>query len=164
EEKVFRHGPTLPPGRPGSTIGAGGLNGRVRNGNGCGPSARRTGKRENLCLGASLHLESCTGQVYVLMVARSSPRPISTGWLRTLLSLHLRPIHLVIYKGSYSLEGMGDLILRGTSRLDAFSAYSFRTWLSSRAPGGTTGVPAVRSPRSSRTRGDSSQISCARGR
>src|SRR5690606_7347283 len=86
--KAFRHGPTLPLGRPSSTIGAGGLNGRVRNGNGCGPSAIRTGKGESLK--ERLHLESCTGQVYVLSEARSSPRPISTGWLRTLLSLHLR--------------------------------------------------------------------------
>src|SRR3990170_2703542 len=38
-----RQRPTLPPGCPDSTIGAGGLNGRVRNGNGCGPSAMVTG-------------------------------------------------------------------------------------------------------------------------
>ena len=38
-----RQRPTLPPGYPGSTIGAGGLNGRVRNGNGCDPSAMVTG-------------------------------------------------------------------------------------------------------------------------
>ena len=31
--------PTLPPSRDGSTIGAAGLNCRVRNGNGCGPCA-----------------------------------------------------------------------------------------------------------------------------
>ena len=31
--------PTAPPPYGGSTIGAGGLNGRVRNGNGCDPSA-----------------------------------------------------------------------------------------------------------------------------
>ena len=31
--------PTLPPSLNGSTIGAAGLNGRVRNGNGCGPCA-----------------------------------------------------------------------------------------------------------------------------
>src|SRR5687767_6834190 len=31
---------TLPPGRPGSTIRAGGLNDRVRYGNGCDPSAK----------------------------------------------------------------------------------------------------------------------------
>ena len=41
--KKSRQRPTLPPGYPGSTIGAGGLNGRVRNGNGCDPSAMVTG-------------------------------------------------------------------------------------------------------------------------
>ena len=39
-----RRRPTLPQSRPCSTIGAGGLNFRVRNGNGCGPSAAATGK------------------------------------------------------------------------------------------------------------------------
>ena len=56
----------------------------------------------------------------------SSPRPISTGQLNTLLHLHLRPINLVVFKGSYYLS-MGYLISRGASRLDAFSVYPFRT-------------------------------------
>src|SRR5712691_8640100 len=43
DEEESRQRPTLPPGDPGSTIGAGGLNGRVRNGNGCDPSAMVTG-------------------------------------------------------------------------------------------------------------------------
>src|SRR5512140_796205 len=43
--KKSRQRPTLPPGRPDSTIGAGGLNGRVRNGNGCDPSAMVTGMK-----------------------------------------------------------------------------------------------------------------------
>ncbi|MVP02606.1 hypothetical protein EDM21_24405 [Paenibacillus sp. N10] len=55
---------------------------------------------------------------------RSSPRPISIGQLHTLLCFHLQPIYLVVFKGSYEL---GNLILRGASRLDAFSAYPFRT-------------------------------------
>ena len=57
----------------------------------------------------------------------SSPRPISTGLLRTLLCLQIRPINLVIYQGSYSLMGMGELISRSASRLDAFSGYPLRT-------------------------------------
>ena len=56
----------------------------------------------------------------------SSPRPISTGRLSTLLRLHRRPINLVVYQGSYSLKGMGELISRTASRLDAFSGYPFR--------------------------------------
>ena len=67
---------------------------------------------------------------------------------------------------SCSLRGLrlatGDLILRGASRLDAFSVYPVRTWLLCHALGNTTDTPAVRPPRSSRTKGSSSQISCAR--
>ena len=50
-----RQRPTLPPGRPDSTIGAGGLNGRVRNGNGCDPSAMVTGMN---CQRAALTAEN----------------------------------------------------------------------------------------------------------
>jgi hypothetical protein len=39
---MFRQRPTLPPRLQGSTIGAGGLNFRVRNGTGCFPSAIAT--------------------------------------------------------------------------------------------------------------------------
>ena len=45
-QKVFRRGPTLPGACAPSTIGAGGLNGRVRDGNGCGPSAIPTGNQD----------------------------------------------------------------------------------------------------------------------
>ena len=55
------------------------------------------------------------------------PRPISTGPLNTLLHLHAQPINLILYKGSYSHKGMGNLILRWVSRLDAFSGYPFHT-------------------------------------
>jgi hypothetical protein len=96
--------------------------------------------------------------------SRESPRPIRIRQLNTLLCLHPGPIYLVICKGSYFHEGMGNLILRGASRLDAFSAYPGRTWLPSGAPGGTTGTPEVRPSRSSRTKDSSSQISCARDR
>src|SRR5207247_835073 len=41
-KKDARQRPTLPPGCPDSTIGAGGLNFRVRKGNGCLPSAMVT--------------------------------------------------------------------------------------------------------------------------
>ena len=56
----------------------------------------------------------------------SSPRRISTGLLIALLRLHSRPIDLVVYQASYSLKGMGELISRLASRLDAFSAYPCR--------------------------------------
>ena len=89
-----------------------------------------------------------------------SPRPISNSQLRTLLHFHLCPIYLVVFKGSYYLR-MGYLILRGASRLDAFSVYPVQTWLPGRELSSSTGTPAVRPPRSSRTKGSSSQISYA---
>ena len=92
----------------------------------------------------------------------SSPRPISTGQLNTLLCLHLQPINLVFYKGPYLHKGVGNLILGWASRLDAFSAYPVRTQLPSCAAGATTGTPLVRPSRSSRTKDSSPQISCAR--
>ena len=52
-------------------------------------------------------------------------RPISKCQLKALLLLHLTPIYLVVFKGSL----VGYLILRGASRLDAFSVYPCRTWL-----------------------------------
>ena len=90
-----------------------------------------------------------------------SPRPISNSQLHALLHFHLCPIYLVVFKGSYYLR-MGYLILRGASRLDAFSVYPFPSWLPGRAIGMTTGPPADGPSRSSRTKDSSSQISCAR--
>ena len=88
------------------------------------------------------------------------PRPISNSQLHTLPYFHLCPIYLVVFKGSYYLR-MGYLILRGASRLDAFSVYPFQTWLLSYALGSTTDTPAVRPSRSSRTKDSSYQISSA---
>ena len=56
----------------------------------------------------------------------SSARSISIGQLNTLLCLHLRPINHVVYMDPYSFR-MGDLILGGVSRLDAFSVYLVQT-------------------------------------
>ena len=102
-----RRRPTLPGGLPPSTIGAGGLNCRVRNGNGCFPAAMATGNR---ALGRLTCLRrSKTGAAPGCVTAaperskaststsRSpSPRPISTGRLNALLHLHLRPINVVV--------------------------------------------------------------------
>ena len=88
------------------------------------------------------------------------PRPISNSQLHTLLHFHLCPIYLVVFKGSYFFR-MGYLILRGASRLDAFSVYPVPAWLLCHAFGNTTDPPAASPPRSSRTKGSSSQISYA---
>ena len=55
-----------------------------------------------------------------------NPRVISTGQLKLLLVFHLLPINVVVYNDTYLLL-MGKLILKGASRLDAFSVYPFRT-------------------------------------
>src|SRR5262245_50608348 len=95
--------------------------------------------------------------------SKSRPRAISTAPLSALLRVHVPPIDVVVYHGPYSLEGMGGLILRWASRLDAFSGYPIQAWLSSGALGRTTATPEARSSRSSRTRDDSSQTSNAHG-
>ena len=41
----------------------------------------------------------------------SSPRPISTGQLHVLPHLHLRPIYLVVFKGTYLVNPVGEFIL-----------------------------------------------------
>ena len=92
----------------------------------------------------------------------SSPQTISNSQLHVLPHFHLCPIYLVLFKGFYSFKRMGYLILGGTSRLDAFSVYSFRTWLPGDAIGMTAGTPVVRPARSSRTKASSPQISYAR--
>jgi hypothetical protein len=115
-----------PTGRPRSTIGAGGLNFSVRNGKRCIPAAIVTLNKKDIfsCKpqgDRSPIPENCIGE------KPSSPRLISTTRLNTSPCLHLWPINLVVYQESYSLMGMGDLISRRASRLDAFSGYPFRT-------------------------------------
>ena len=97
---------------------------------------------------------------YLTCLVRSNPRTVSIGHLNALLHLQLQPINLIVSKGSYSFR-MGNLILWSASRLDAFSVYQIRTWLLSYAFGKTTDAPVVRSTRSSRTKVNSTQISCA---
>jgi len=94
----------------------------------------------------------------------SSVLAVRTGRLRRSPAVHFRPIDLVVFQEpSYPL-GNGNLVLKRASRLDAFSAYPFPTWLPGDAPSGTAGTPEVGPPQSSRTRGDPSQVSHAHGR
>ena len=90
---LSRQRPTLPRSCPRSTIGAGGLNFRVRDGNGCFPSAMVTGngtKQTALATRTDLPREKW-GQ---------AARPISTAQLSPFLGVHLRPINPVIFRGS----------------------------------------------------------------
>src|SRR6185437_1147346 len=67
-------------------------------------------------------------------------RPISTGKLHALPRFHLQPIKVVVFDWpSYPpAGGLGNLISRRASRLDAFSDYLFPTSLPSYATGVTT--------------------------
>jgi hypothetical protein len=81
-------------------MGAGGLNFRVRNGNGCGPAAITTGKTNF----DSERKGNVGGNVIFCVFARGAikleydqaSREISTGRLNTLLCLHLQPINVVV--------------------------------------------------------------------
>ena len=170
-EKIRRR-PTLPGGSPPSTIGAGGLHFRVRNGNGCFPAAMATGnlwlsvvndRQRQRRAGPSRRTPERARTIKQESKKIPSPRPISTGRLNTLPCVHLRPINLVVYQGPYPVNPVGDLISRQASRLDAFSAYPFRRSPTSHALGRTTGTRELRPSRSSRTRDSSPQISYAYG-
>ena len=100
-----------PTGSPRSTIGARGLNFRVRDGTGCASPAMVADQRRAFCcqgraLGAAqrdlddLH-QTCLAHAET---RRVRARPISTARLRRSHALHLRPIDLVVYQGPYRRE------------------------------------------------------------
>ena len=130
--KHVRRRPTLPRGPPRSTIGAEGLNFRVRNGTGCFPFAitaetlLRCHRPSRGPAMATVSREPHSGRE-IKWSRSQATRPISTGQLHTLPCFHLRPINPVVYWGPYLVNPEGDLILRRASRLDAFSGYPFRT-------------------------------------
>ncbi len=117
-----------------STIGATALNGRVRDGIGCFARAVTTKPKEKLRFaqpgcGANQHqfqvmytFGVCFWSSQSSTGSNQAYRTISTGQLNALLRLHLRPIDVVVYHGP-----QGYLVLRGASRLDAFSGYPFRS-------------------------------------
>ena len=96
---VARRCPTLPGALAPSTIGAGGLNFRVRDGNGWVPSAIIT--RPYIIQGCTLKTGCGMRTCHQSKRLRRSPRPIRIRQLNVLPRLHLGPIYLVIYKGSY---------------------------------------------------------------
>ena len=143
-----RQRPTLPPGRPDSTIGAGGLNGRVRNGNGCDPSAMVTGMKCQRTIDRRRVLFKVVGAACTVQasgrsrgagpVARlktttffkhykrygQASRPISTGKLKALLLLHIGPINLVVCKGSLGRFSCGRRHLEACFTLRCFQRLS----------------------------------------
>ena len=116
-----RRRPSLPQGRPCSTIGAGRLNFRVRYGSGCAPAARAAGPRGALrrgLLGRGWRSRRPGGRTaleegFPLRTVGSGgdrewsrrARPISGARLRRSRALHLRPINQVVSLGPYRREG-----------------------------------------------------------
>ena len=92
--------PTFPGRHQPSIISVTELNFRVRNGYGCDLCAIATELLNTILvlLSTLCYLNS------FLSFFWSSPRPISTSQLNTLLHLHLWPINLVVFKGSYYLK------------------------------------------------------------
>jgi hypothetical protein len=129
-----RRRPTLP--HPGecSTIGAGGLSFRVRDGTGRSPSATTTDNTIQLsplrgvehttptptpgkprlrvvmvvCSGSHSGCEQqYTRKTHAELVLWASPRPISTGRLHPSQSFHPRPINPIVSRGPYPRKGGG---------------------------------------------------------
>ena len=71
-----------------------------------------------MCMTFIVRIASCLASTG----SNQAYRAISTSQLNTLLRLHLWPIDEVVYLGS-----QGYLVLRGASRLDAFSGYPVRS-------------------------------------
>ena len=97
--------------------------------------------------------------LHILGTEKNRPRPLVRLGSSRLPAVHQPPINPVVCRGSYWVKPMRRLILGRASHLDAVSGYPCRTWLPSHAGYPTTGTPAVRPARSSRTRASSPQPS-----
>ena len=131
-----------------STIGARGLNFRVRDGTGCASPAMAAGQQGAFCLRSApppcpqgrtaLESDPPSGldRAHALPAPgkgeRVRARTISTARLSTSPCLRLRPIEQVVYLCPYR---KGRLISGRASRLDAFSGYPDRTQLPGHALG-----------------------------
>ena len=61
---------------------------------------KKTVSKDTVCELCTLKTEQCKEEP----IKRTSPRPISTAKLKTSLCVHLKPINLVVFKGSYQLS------------------------------------------------------------
>ena len=98
-----------------SIIDAGGLNFRVRDGNGCTSSAMTTGNFYLLLLSYSIFLTvpsklhshkqyQFISTLLLALLPRTKPRLISTGQLNTSQCLHPRPIYHLVFVESYQIS------------------------------------------------------------
>ena len=142
--KHVRRRPTLPRGPPRSTIGAEGLNFRVRNGTGCFPFAI-TAETLLRCHQLAKSLSASQG-AHPLAPRRATVSREPHSGRETTNGVEAKPLGLLVPVsctrcrastsglstqssswGPYLVNPEGDLILRRASRLDAFSGYPFRT-------------------------------------
>ena len=96
--------------------------------------SRRLGGGHHISRPAPIWGERCSRSSYISLIVHAfgsslavsgsdqAYRTISIGQLNALLRLHLRPIDVVVFHGP-----QGYLVLRGASRLDAFSGYPVRS-------------------------------------
>ena len=154
------------------------LNGRVRDGNGCGHSGLVTGS--TVPARAGVFGPPVNRRVYSLSIRWAVLRrdssldtsggvdgaakrsAVSTGWLSASPHVHARPIDPVVSREPSLFAGY--LISGEVSRLYAFSVYPVHTWLPSGTASAITGTPEVCPSQSSRTREKAPQVSSARSR
>ena len=150
ETQKSRRRPIFPKGCPLSIFGAGELNFRVRDGNGCGLSARVTGIFRVWMVSAAARrtvamdragrrngssISSSQWDLITILPATDpwsvaeevKPSTVSTAQLHPSPDFHMRPIKQVVSLRSYPVDPVGNLISRRASHLDAFSAYPDRT-------------------------------------
>ena len=139
---VVRRRPTLPPRLQGSTIGAERLSFRVRNGTGrfpcamatetilcCHPTPEQGWGSEQACCSRYRIVDANHQADTVLLLEDvggvTSPRPISTSQLHTLLCFHIWPINPMVCRGPYPLEGGESPHLEACFPLRCFQRLSF---------------------------------------
>ena len=95
------------------------LNGRVRNGNGCGHPGMLTGSFMDIkMIAVEAAADFCMDPERVALGAKkrinaAKRSTVSTGQLRRLLALHTRPINLVVFQESSSRKGKETLSCGG---------------------------------------------------
>ena len=160
-----------------SIIGAAGLNFSVRNGKRCAPAqwpplpcpGRALRRRESHAHTAPASRPSRIPACPARTAAADGRAPRrgraqAFGQLVPLGSTHRCAPTCGLSTWSSPTALRGRLISGRASRLDAFSAYPFRTRLPGGASGDATGAPLVRPARSSRTKASPPQASDARNR
>src|SRR5262249_49113502 len=127
QREDVRRRPTLPRGPPRSTIGAEGLNFRVRNGTGCFPFAMATETLWRCQVFPTAPREPHSGREQNIRVeAKPLGLLVPVSYTRCRASTSGLSTQSSSW-GPYQVNPEGVLILRRASRLDAFSGYPFRT-------------------------------------